>query len=187
VETDTGKQNLSLVDVIITRCADGSYCCGFNSTRCCEKKAGYWVANGKVTGHNGEAQQPFLLDASEPSGRNDTSSRLQSTLKIALGVGLGVGLPFIGLLAANLWFLLRRRQGSTDIQQSPDTGGKRRSRNPTAVPQHEMNRHQVELEQPKAELYQPTPELEELQIAELDSSPTSPALDEPAEIKTLRN
>jgi len=193
VQIDTGMENLTLVDVKITRCPDQSYCCGYNATRCCDTNAGYWVANGKVTSHNGGPPQPFsLADVVEPSGVSSTSptstgssgadsGRSSTTLKITLGVGLGVGLVFIGLLAANLWVLLSlRRRSAEKTRQPPEIGDVQSSASPMAVPQEiyikgaEANVRQVELEQPMAELDQPTPELEELQLAELDSSPAQP-------------
>jgi hypothetical protein len=189
VKTETGKQNLTLVDVVITMCADGSYCCGFNATNCCEKKAGYWITNGKVTGHNGSAPQPFLLEDAVESDLGARQS--QSTLKLALGLGLGLGLVFVGLLAANLWFLLhRRRSPAEEIRQPPTTEERRSSGNPKGIHQEtylkgvETDILHVELEQPIAELYQPTPELEESELlVEMDASPQEPGPNELAGAK----
>jgi hypothetical protein len=179
VNTDTVPQNLSAVDVIITRCPDKSYCCGYNATKCCDNKAGYWINNGKVTGHNHGPPQPFLLaNAGQSSDGNDSASgRSQSTLKIALGVGLGVGLVFIALLTANLWIMLRRKRRTVDEIQLTGVSG-----SPGSIPQEihpkgaEMHVVQVEMEQPKVELYQPPQELEE-PLIEMDSTPAKPRPD----------
>jgi len=120
-----------------------------------------------------------LPNLTDSTGSSDASSaRSESTLKIALGVGLSIGLILIGLLAANVWALLRRKRTLVDMIQQPSgtevigySGNSRFTFPGSDFKGIETNIQQVELEQPIAELYQPRLELEEKPLAEMDSSP----------------
>lgn len=39
----------STKDVHVTPCGDGSYCCGYLNTTCCNSMLGVWIENGTVT------------------------------------------------------------------------------------------------------------------------------------------
>jgi hypothetical protein len=52
-------QNLTLSEVIVTPCGDGSYCCGRNAAACCQNKGGYWIRNTTVFAYDGGIPEPF--------------------------------------------------------------------------------------------------------------------------------
>jgi hypothetical protein len=116
-------------DAELTKCADGSYCCGSGNTTCCEQGLGYAIVNGEVipaasanlttssitsslmtqsvTG-TGTSVSASTTQASPSASSTSTSDK--STLGIGLGVGLGAGLPLAAAILA-LAVLLRRKHG----------------------------------------------------------------------------
>jgi hypothetical protein len=126
-----GHQNMTKVDIPITTCGDGSYCCGPNNTRCCNEKIGYWVTNGLVrpTDKRSKISSPDELllfeDSDDKNTANITAASDKSEkpdvskliLDVGLGVGLGIGLPILLVLAVVVWLVIRR-----DRMQKSQTG-----------------------------------------------------------------
>lgn len=107
-------------------------------------------------------------------------------MKIGLGVGLGVGISVLVLLAANLVVTLRKKRGIADASmQRPAMGDRQNSGYPPSGPQivyvknNTANLHVVEMEQPKAELYPPTPVTARQPMIEMDAWQADSNLNEP--------
>jgi hypothetical protein len=147
-------------DVMTTMCPDGSYCCGFNNTKCCEKQAGYWVRNKRVFNYSGfpesESSESSTYIMDTPPGGSGMSQKL----KISLAIGLSLGLVILLLLCSNLYFFIgRRRRLKNEVTMES---------NPNATV-HQL--HPMGDDKRPVELEPLTPELEETRLVELDSSP----------------
>jgi len=116
---------MATIDVMITLCGDGSYCCGQNNTACCQGDQGVWISAGKVYPYT---SYPFTSSTTSTSSASSSTSSSTATSnpspaqltnsschgdcgdtkKIALGVGLGVGIPVLILMASVLFLLFSR-------------------------------------------------------------------------------
>lgn len=104
-------------DIGITTCGDGSYCCGFNNTNCCNSLQGFWISMGQVypytaspfTAVSTSASQPTTSTTTSPLSTATNSSNSKNSTKLALGVGLGIGIPIVILLLITVALLLKQR------------------------------------------------------------------------------
>ena len=121
-------------DEHITVCPDNSYCCGINSTACCDQRKGVWIDNnGTVTAIN--------PNATEPAPANNTSSDSSGTTSLVpppspsplasggLGGGALAGIVIgaiaaVAIMAAAGWFVRSRKRRTTkdrELDESTST------------------------------------------------------------------
>ncbi|KAF2673290.1 hypothetical protein BT63DRAFT_421454 [Microthyrium microscopicum] len=124
-QPDGTQTDLSTTDTLVTLCTDGSYCCGYNTTSCCDNQQGYWVKDGTVYPYS---QSPYV--GAVPSNAANCSADSSSTSSApnapscastpenkttAIGVGVGLGVPLL-IALASIAILLRKKRTNTQPQ-----------------------------------------------------------------------
>jgi Mid2 like cell wall stress sensor len=117
---------MTQTDIPITLCGDGSYCCEFGNTACCNNFQGFWISKGVVYPYISSPFTAASISQSTtstapatptPTATNDSNS--DNSRKLALGIGLGIGIPILILLSAVVIILLQRNRNTmpaaTDI------------------------------------------------------------------------
>lgn len=121
-------------NVEVTKCDDGSFCCGIgkNGSTCCAQARGVWMADGKETNVNpnqtSSATASPSATSAAPAGETSRSvavSHHSNAGAIAGGVVGGV-VALILLLGLLYWIVGRRHNGSTskprELHSELDTG-----------------------------------------------------------------
>ena len=97
----------------MTKCLDGSFCCGRSNQTCCDQKLGVTLAATLGSQISTTLTPSSSSASSSGSARSITSASASSERKssTAVGVGVGVGVPVV-LIALSLagWCLWRSRQ-----------------------------------------------------------------------------
>jgi hypothetical protein len=138
------------MDIMLTPCSDGSYCCGSDNEACCELGEGYFIVNGEVvpassvsstmvssttqsaTGTATKVTSTSIntvqASTSLSSSSASSSSSSSSKLGLGLGVGIGVGLLAAATILALAIILSRKQKGGRDTiyeheeQRKPQEG-----------------------------------------------------------------
>lgn len=120
--TDTAF-DMAADDIKITRCGDGSLCCGERdsemATECCRKQEGVWIVDGKVMDKDPKkAAEPSGTSTSSASispSRTSSSTEEGSTSNSSTDTGVIVGAVVGGVIGVAVvgvivWFLVKRRR-----------------------------------------------------------------------------
>jgi hypothetical protein len=95
----------------MTACADGSFCCGFNSNDCCQQDQGLFIIEGGIYNHT--EYSAALLSATPIDQTMKTTSNI-----LLIAISLGLGIPIIlACFAAVGWYIWRRGKKKRDEEQ----------------------------------------------------------------------
>lgn len=95
----------------VTHCENGSFCCSYQGTTCCDHGLGVFVQNGLLVN---------ISDVKESSTSSSATDNDSRAYKIGLGTGLGLGLPLVLILSGlAIWALIRRRSKKRKFEEQP--------------------------------------------------------------------
>lgn len=134
------------INVAVTQCDDGSFCCGIgtNGSTCCAQKRGVWMVDGKETNMNPNTTSAATSSPSSTSSPSPTSSPASTSAAPAaetsqsvavshhsnagtiVGGVMGGVVALILLLGLLYWIMRRRHSGATSTHREShaelDTG-----------------------------------------------------------------
>jgi cbb3-type cytochrome oxidase subunit 3 len=101
-------------EIPMTACADGSFCCGFNSNDCCEQSQGLFIIEGRIYNHTNYSAALALANPDD-----QTTKTTSNILLVAISLGLGVPI-ILACFAAVAWYIWNRGKKKREEEQKKE-------------------------------------------------------------------